>query len=76
MWPCAVVYDIEGHRACMIDRLNAGHDPLRGMYNVGERCTISGSYKRKIGFGTFLMKVWDAQAPEASPLREEVPTGR
>ena len=34
-FPYAVVYDIENHRTCMLDRGPAGHDPLRGLCNAG-----------------------------------------
>ena len=75
VWPLAVVYDIEGRRACVIDRLNAGHDPLRGACNVGEGCTVSGIIGRKIG-ETYFLDRWDAKAPAGSPPGLEVPSGK
>jgi hypothetical protein len=76
-WPLAVVYDIEGHRACVIDRLNVGHDPFRGACNVGEGCTVHGSIGRKISETYFLDPMrWNAEAPADSPLRREVPSGK
>jgi hypothetical protein len=47
-FPYAAVYDASNSRTCMLDRGPAGHDPLRGICNAGEHCTISGPYKRHV----------------------------
>jgi hypothetical protein len=47
-FPYAAVYDANNSRTCMLNRGPAGHDPLRGICNAGERCTISGPYKRRV----------------------------
>jgi hypothetical protein len=76
-FPYAVIYDAENYRTCLLDRGRAGHDPLRGLCNVGETCTISGPYKRQIR-DTYILDFGDrrvhVEAPEGSPLREKVPT--
>jgi hypothetical protein len=53
-WPLAVIYDANGGYTCAIDRLNAGHDPLRPC-DVGERCSVVGIYTKKIR-QTYLIK--------------------
>jgi hypothetical protein len=78
-FPYAVVYDAENYRTCMLDRGRAGHDPLRGLCNVGETCTISGPYKRQIR-DTYILDFGDrgvhVKALEGLPLRQEVPSGK
>jgi hypothetical protein len=78
-FPYAVVYDSENYRTCMLDRGRAGHDPLRGLCNVGETCTISGPYKRQV-HDTYILDFGDrgvhVEAPKGSPLRQEVPSGK
>ena len=54
-FPYAVVYEQANARTCMLDRGPAGHDPLRGVCNVGERRTISGPYKRQVR-ETYILK--------------------
>jgi hypothetical protein len=48
-FPYAAVYDEENGRTCMLNRGTARHDPLRGLCAVGQRCTIKGTYRTKIG---------------------------
>jgi hypothetical protein len=77
--PYAEFYDAENYRTCLLDRGRAGHDPLRGLCNVGETCTISGPYKRQIR-DTYILDFGDrrvhVEAPEGSPPRLEVPSGK
>jgi hypothetical protein len=47
-FPTAVIYDVPGGFACLIDRGRAGHDPLRPCA-AGEGCRLVGTYKSKIG---------------------------
>ena len=58
-FPYAVVYDVENYRTCMLDRGHAGHDPLRGICNQGETCTISGPYKRSVRDNTYFLEFGD-----------------
>jgi len=78
-FPYAVVYDETNARTCMLDQGPAGHDPLRGLCNVGETCTISGPYKRQIR-NTYILDFGDrrvhVEAPQGSPPRLEVPSGK
>src|SRR5258707_15867044 len=48
-FPYAAVYAQENGRTCMLNRGRAGHDALRGLCAVGQRCTIKGTYRKKIG---------------------------
>ncbi|WP_141934682.1 hypothetical protein [Bradyrhizobium sp. UNPA324] len=48
-WPLAVIYDAAGGYACSIERMGAGHDPLRPC-SVGKKCRVVGTY-RKLGVG-------------------------
>jgi hypothetical protein len=47
-FPTAVIYDAQGGYACLIDRGQAGHDPLRPC-TAGQGCLLVGTYKSKIG---------------------------
>ena len=73
-FPYAVVYDIENHRTCMLDRGPAGHDPLRGLCNAGETCTISGPYQRQNN-ETYILNFGDRRVNVKGPTHE-VPSGR
>jgi hypothetical protein len=65
-FPYAVVYDTENNRTCMLDRGRAGHDPLRGLCNVGEPCTISGPYQRQIR-DTYMLNFADRRVHVEAP---------
>ena len=73
-FPYAVVYDIENHRTCMLDRGSAGHDPLRGLCNAGETCTISGPCRRQNN-ETYIFDFGDRRVNVKGPAHE-VPSGR
>ena len=73
-FPYAVVYDIENHRTCMLDRGPGGHDPLHGLCNAGETCTISGPYRRQNN-ETYLFDFADRRVSVKGPTHE-LPSGR
>jgi len=73
-FPYAVVYDIANHRTCMLDRGPADHDPLRGLCNAGETCTISGPYQRQNN-ETYILNFGDRRVNVKGPTHE-VPSGR
>jgi hypothetical protein len=68
-FPYAVVYDNDNYRACMLDRGHAGHDPLRGICNEGESCTISGQYKRSVRDHTYFLDFSDRRVQVKGPSR-------
>lgn len=70
-WPYGVVYDIDSGRTCIVDRLNAGHDPFRGSCNVGGPCEIGGTYVWRRG-QTFMLRNWTSRGP----LDVETPAGK
>jgi hypothetical protein len=60
-FPMAVVYDNSNPLAthtCVLDVGHAGHWPLRGACEPGERCKLTGPYFKKIG-NTYYMRTWD-----------------
>jgi hypothetical protein len=74
-FPYAVVYDSEAGRTCMLDRGPAGHDPLRGLCNAGESCTITGPYRRRIRETYFLNFADQKVRVEAANTKRE-PNGK
>jgi len=57
-WALAVIYDAEGNYTCTIDRGGAGHDPMRPC-SAGEKCKLTGDYKRRIETGYSITYVID-----------------
>jgi hypothetical protein len=60
-FPMAVIYDntdMSATRTCVLDVGHAGHWPLRGACEPGEKCRIIGPYFKKIG-NTYYMRQWD-----------------
>lgn len=49
MWPLGVIYDATNNYTCSIDRLHAGHEPLKPC-NVGEQCRVTGIASRTLGY--------------------------
>jgi hypothetical protein len=70
-FPMAVIYD-DTDSTCVVDLGHAGHWPLKGACQNGEKCRISGPYFRKIG-NTFYMQAWDHA--EHVPPYDEIPSG-
>jgi hypothetical protein len=67
-FPMAVVYDdsnsLAGYtRTCVLDLGRAGHWPLRGACQNGERCVLSGPYFKRIGSTYYMREGWSAKTP-------------
>jgi hypothetical protein len=74
-FPYAAIYDPDHNRTCMLDRGPAGHDPLRGICNPGETCSISGPYKRNVR-ETYFLDLMDRRVTVKRPERGEAPSGK
>ena len=75
-FPMTVIYDdtdASSIHTCVLDVGRAGHWPLRGSCEPGEKCTITGPYFKKIG-STYYMRAWDKA--EHVPPYDQVPSGK